>query len=219
MTNLKALSDEARVFGWASGTQDPGLIQEQASELGWQEVAARRGDPFVATLRPTTESQAHPRSLSRQFGLGAQPLHTDGAHMPLPPDFVVLFCKYPSVTTTRLYRPLFSPSNGSGALSPSAARHGMFLVGSGRDSFFSSASNGSSYRFDPGCMAACDTRAHQVAFHFANAFDRATQHSWATRDQVLVIDNNATLHARSALAEGDEERELVRILFRVDSTQ
>ena len=39
-------------------------------------------------------------------------------------------------------------------------------------------------------------------------------HEWSAAGQVLVVDNRRTLHARSAVAEGDLERELTRIAFR-----
>jgi hypothetical protein len=95
----------------------------------------------------------------------------------------------------------------------------MFLIRNGRDSFFAPAFSGSGYRFDPGCMTACDMRSNQVALHFASAFDRATEHQWTAGGQLLLIDNGSALHARSAVAEGDTDRELTRVAFLTSETR
>ena len=38
---------------------------------------------------------------------------------------------------------------------------------------------------------------------------------WTGAGQVLVVDNRRALHARAAVAEGDMDRELIRVAFRV----
>jgi hypothetical protein len=81
VTDLKALAVAARKKGWASGHGDVDSIRQQAGLLGWVEVAPRRGDPTVSVLRPADEGTAHLSSLSAVYGLGPQPLHTDGAHL------------------------------------------------------------------------------------------------------------------------------------------
>ena len=99
-------------------------------------------------------------------------------------------------------------------MSPDALRHGMFLVRSGRDSFYAPALSESGYRYDPGCMAPCDARARDVQRYFEQESSRASAHKWTAIDQVLVVDNRNALHARSAVADGDLDRELTRIAFR-----
>jgi len=94
----------------------------------------------------------------------------------------------------------------------------MFLIRNGRDSFYAPAlSEDLRYRYDPGCMTPCDARARQVAQYFDEQLGNATTHEWRTADQLLVIDNRQTLHARSAVANGDLGRELIRIAFRIGS--
>jgi alpha-ketoglutarate-dependent taurine dioxygenase len=164
----------------------------------------------VSVLRPTEKGAARPNSLSARYGLGQQPLHTDGAHLQRPPDLVVLFSERPSTTPTRLWRATY------GLLPPppyAALRHGMFLVHSGRDSFYSPALSASGYRYDPGCMTACDTRAREVTQYFEGQLSHASTYEWMGWDQVLVIDNRRVLHARSAVGEDDIGRELTRIAF------
>jgi alpha-ketoglutarate-dependent taurine dioxygenase len=211
VVDLEALAATARREGWTSGSGDLESIRQQAKSLGWIEVAPRRGDPTVSVLRPTEKIVARPNSLSARYGLGQQPLHTDGAHLHRPPDLVVLFSERPSATPTRLWRATYAPPPPP---PPHAALwHGMFLVHSGRDSFYSPALTGSGYRYDPGCMTACDTRARQVAQYFERQLSHASTHEWMGWDQVLVIDNRRVLHARAAVGEDDMDRELTRIAF------
>jgi alpha-ketoglutarate-dependent taurine dioxygenase len=91
----------------------------------------------------------------------------------------------------------------------------MFLVRNGRDSFYAPALSQQDlrYRYDPGCMTPCDARAREVARYFDEQLGNATAHEWAEAGQLLVIYNRDTLHARSAVAEGDQARELTRIAF------
>jgi len=213
MADLEALAVTARAKGWAPGLGDVESVRKQAASLGWVEVAPRRGDATVSALRPVTASAAHPSSLSAVYGLGQQPLHTDGAHLQVPPDVLVFICARPSATPTRLWRPNLA---GRRSVRPLAALdHGMFLVRNGRDSFYAPARSGSSYRYDPGCMTPCDARARQVQEYFEQQSSRASAHEWSAAGQVLVVDNRRALHGRSAMADGDLERELTRIAFRI----
>jgi hypothetical protein len=172
---------------------------------------------MVSALHPVPQTMAHPNSLSATYGLGAQPLHTDGAHLPAPPDILVFISRASSGTPTLLWRP--NALHDFGLSQPKSARHGMFLVQNGRDSFFSSALDGMRYRFDPGCMSPCDLRAEETMSYFSNALHQATAYDWSFDSQLLVVDNRRALHARSSVADGDGQRTLLRIAFRIGQTQ
>jgi hypothetical protein len=218
VTDLKALVAAAIEEGWAAGCGDAESIRAQAKELEWAEIAPRRGDPTVSVLRPTPVSAAHTNSLSSIYGLGEQPLHTDGAHLANPPDIVVLIAGGPSPTTTLTWSSSDSmPPRGA----PNAAFwNGMFLVRNGRDSFYAPVlSRGVRYRYDPGCMTPCDARAGEVSRYFGEQLSSATVHEWQAAGQLLVIDNSHCLHARSAVADGDLGRELTRITFRTKAAR
>lgn len=213
MTDLKHLAATAFKDGWAPGSGDVESIRQQAASLGWTEIAPRRGDPTVSVLRPTTAEVARPNSLSSKYGLGQQPLHTDGAHLSNPPDIVVLIASASSLTATRLW------STG-GQMPPRGAPNGafwngMFLVRNGRDSFYAPALSGRRYRYDPGCMTPCDARAREVVQYFDEQLGNSAVHEWGAADQLLVIDNRDSMHARSAVADGDQARELTRIAFHI----
>lgn len=221
MAGFAALVSAARRDGWASGSGDIDAIRRDAKSLGWAEIPTRRGGAAVSVLRPVEAGTAHPRSLSAAYGLGQQPLHTDGAHLPDPPDFVVLVSTRPSATATRLWAATARRSRSRGQGSPPSAAfdHGMFLVHNGHDSFFAPARSGARYRFDPGCMTACDARACEVEEYFTSQLAQATTYEWTTSGQVLVIDNQQALHARSAVAKGDSDRELIRVAFRAGTAK
>jgi alpha-ketoglutarate-dependent taurine dioxygenase len=160
-------------------------------------------------LRPVAREAAHPRSISAVHGLDAQPLHTDGAHLPEPPGMVLLACQDANSTATLLW-----DSRGPAARSAPrrALEHGMFLVHNRQDSFFAPAVVGREHRFDPVCMTPCDSRAHAAAAYLAEQIGRSERHVWSS-DEVLLIDNRHVLHARAAVAEADEDRALTRIAF------
>lgn len=217
--DLKALTQGAQARGWASGFGDIDSIRKQAASLGWTEVSTRRGDAAVSVLRPVDAAAAHPRSLSAAYGLGKQPLHTDGAHLTDPPELVVLISQCPSTTPTQLWRAIGTPRRRTQGVTLTVLRHGMFLVHNRHDSFYAPALFGNQYRFDPGCMTACDARAREVEQYFANQITQAAAYEWQYAGQVLIIDNHRTLHARSAVAEDDLDRKLVRIAFRTKGAQ
>lgn len=204
------LAGAAQRGGWATGTGSIDEIREQAAELGWTEVATRRGDPPVSQLRPASRSGARPNSLSARYGLGAQPLHTDGAHLEQPPKFVVLLAEQPTLTPTLLYRLAHRPSGNP--IPWDALRCGMFLVHNWRDSFFAPV-HGSVTRYDPGCMSPCDQRAYLAVRHFEAALADAVMHEWLNPGQLLMIHNWSALHARAAVADGDDDRQLTRVAF------
>jgi hypothetical protein len=218
--DLEDLMSEAQRAGWASGSGHIDAIREHAASLGWAEIPARRGDTPVAVLRLAEPGAAHPRSLSATYGLSQQPLHTDGAHLTDPPDIVVLICSHPSPTATRVWAAAqAAKSRGVALPSPSALTHGMFLVHNGRDSFFAPAPADWDYRYDPGCMTACDARARQVEEYFMGQLAEAATFEWTSAGQVLVVDNRHALHSRAAVADGDMDRELIRVAFRVTAAK
>ncbi len=195
--------------GWASfgGTLDD--VTEYALKTGWQAVALRRGDDVVTDLRAVTAAEARQNSISSRTGLGAQPLHTDGAHLETPPDLVALASLYSHRASTRLWA-----SNGANAPWDDL-RHGVFRVSDGTVGRYRLAVDGDSIRFDACCMTPLDERSRRVVRFFRTALDTAYRHQWIRNTpEVLLIDNRRTLHAREAVNPADPPRHLTRIAFR-----
>lgn len=195
--------------GWASfgGTLED--VTDYARETGWQAVALRRGDDVITKLRAVTAAEARPNSISSRTGMGAQPLHTDGAHLETPPDVVALASACSHRASTRLWT-----SNGANAPWDDL-RHGVFHVSDGTVRRYCFAGDGTSIHFDPCCMTPLDERSRRVVRFFRTAFDTAYQHQWNRKTpEVLLIDNRRTLHAREAVDPADPSRHLSRIAFR-----
>ena len=212
MSTLLQLYEQVRRHGWACGLGDPATFIAEAKRIGWEPVIQRRGEGEASTLIPVTADQARPRSLSATYGLGPQPLHTDGAHLPTPPDVLMLYCEQNSSTDTLLWRSA-GLLGGQVVSPPRGLWDGMFLVENGRDSFYSPARDVRGYRYDPGCMQACDQRAAAVVAYFTGQLEHAEKHSWAEPGTVLMLDNRSVLHARAAVTETDRDRELIRVAF------
>ncbi|MGA5181326.1 hypothetical protein ACPCBF_16305 [Streptomyces pseudogriseolus] len=210
---LEDLLKASKTQGWAVGQATMAQVRRGATMLQWTEVPIRRGGLALSTLRPLDQAEAEPNSLSARHGKGAQPLHSDGAHLRHPPDIVVLACETTSTTPTRLW-----PRNRYGRYIgglPEFVHHGVFLIASGKDSFFATATEGGHLRYDSGCMIPCDARARQSAQYFADQESSVSEHEWNEPGQVLLIDNRRVLHARAS-AEHEPEREIQRLSFHLN---
>jgi hypothetical protein len=207
---MKDLAAQALKMGWASGSGSLALLRLSAGNLGWSEVTFRSADPPVTSLRPLDNGEARPNSLSSRYGKAVQPLHTDGAHLAEPPDFVLLLAEKTSEVPTLLWKCEIIhyqlPSYND-------LLHGVFLVRNGSESFFRTAASGLDLRYDPGCMAPCDERSRRTVRFFADVTKSAVEHHWDTPGKVLLIDNRRVLHAR-ADAEDEPDREIKRVAFR-----
>lgn len=207
---LRALVEAARKNGWSTGIASINQLRYQARWQSLEPITSRRSREDVEVLRPVEHEQAPKRSLSATYGLGAQPLHTDGAHQTEPPDIVILAARQPSPVPTMLWRHDWTTA---GSIREDLT-HRLFTVDDGRTRFLAPAYSRGRIRFDPGCMSPADSRARRVVEHFRNALDSATAFEWTDPDQVLVINNRIVLHAR-ADAEPDTDRELQRLMFRI----
>jgi len=195
--------------GWATfdGTLED--VSNHARKSEWRAVALRRGDKVISDLHALTAGEARPNSISSRTGLGAQPLHTDGAHLDTPPDIVALASTCSHRASTRLW-------TSSGANTPWDELHqGVFRVSDGMVHRYRFAGDGDSIGFDPCCMTPMDESSRRVVRFFMSAYETAYRHQWSRyTPEVLLIDNRRTLHAREAVDPADPPRHLIRIAFR-----
>lgn len=194
---------------WAALQCDFGVATAAALRLGWHGAALRSGEPDNSVLRPLSITEAHPNSLSSRYGLEAQPLHTDGAHLRRPPDVVILHNR----TTSRTSTALWSPDNAQAVINENAWRSGIFTVATGRHKFLASALDQSALRLDPGCMTPADQLAREVLQEAQDARTNCTEFAWSTPGTTLVINNRRALHARNPVDPGDLERRIHRATF------
>lgn len=190
MTSLIHLATDALANGWAVSSGSIQDVVAEARVLGWRSSPVRRGAPDVATLRPVSVQDAHPRSLSAMVGLDQQPFHTDGAHIRQMPDIVVLAAVGRSETPTLLVDP---------GIPTEHQLQGVFKVSDGRTAFYATAADAENrWRYDPGCMTPADDQARIAAQELEGLAALACRHEWSETNMVLVIANRRVLHARAA---------------------
>lgn len=211
--------------GWHIGTaRSFGQIVASAARAGLISVPNYASGPTAATLRPNSGETARPGSLSSKTGKGAQPMHTDGAHLRRVPAYVLLWSDSVNATATRLWRPTVGPKQ---------TVQGIFVVSSGNDRFLAPAARAivtvkapagarlplwqdvlSGLRFDPTCMTPADDDARLLAEHLTSPPDCEVRDvNWSQPNQYLLIDNRRVLHGRAAVEDGDDARELLRANF------
>ena len=211
---MKGVKDALAANGWAVLTAPHSavntlqhLVAGIARQLG-SPRASRKGGDLVDHLRPIGANAAKPRSLSALYGTGSFPWHTDGAHWPVPPRYLVLACAQASANTAAT---IIWDARQSLALNSEAARQANFRVCNGAHSFYATTTSPlqSYYRFDPGCMSPLDSTAQRLLEEVEDEGTSVSDHvAWAP-GIIAVIDNWRCLHRR-ANAEQDTARYLLR---------
>lgn len=182
---------EAARKGWV--TVDTGECVEAIAAAVWSIGTPRTSrtlEPGLERLTPRLPREAPRRSLSAVHGLGAFPFHTDGAHWPVPPRWVIMWCEDSDNDRPTLlmhWRDVLAASRDTGPAT--------FLVRNGRWSHFAVVHGHA--RFDAGCMSPQNKSARSIV----DALDHAQpqipneSHKWI-QGQALILDNQAVLHAR-----------------------
>lgn len=191
------------MFGFAAAG---GTLEDVRRIFSFDESWQVRDGEGRNDLRPLSQAQAPPRSLSATYGLGAQPLHTDGAHLASPPDIIVLHAAEATPTATVVWRPSLNDL-------PLGVTWGLFTVRARGHSSLGPAWDGQRFVYDPGCMSPADHLAKEAATFFDANRAAATVHEWTAADQLLFIDNRRALHARNAVI--DPERRVSRLALNI----
>ena len=208
--DLANLAKAAR-GSWARGAGTVNELRTAAAQQGWTEIPMRSTDAALTALRPESQAGAAPNSLSAIHGLAEQPLHTDGAHLRRPPDWIALVVDQPNSTPTKLWR----LPTGSGRVPWNELLNGVFLVSNGPDRFLTTSGESRGVRYDAACMAPCDQRAKRAANFFLEVEKDAEDHSWHLAGEILLINNRKALHGRRAVTDANDiaSRTVHRITF------
>jgi hypothetical protein len=182
---------KARAAGWAqvySGFS-PQEIAVAVSLVG-SPLRSRDRTGGIEQLIPRHQHETSTPSLSARYGLGEFPFHSDAAHWPSPPRWVVMWCEVDETrrpTNLHYWSPLVER-----ACKDTAAN---FLVRNGRRSFFVDVRKEA--RLDAGCMIPQNHAAHRMIelSSLANAPEPIAI-MWEA-GMVLILDNKRMLHARS----------------------
>ena len=172
-------------------------------------------DSAYHDLRPYAADEAPRRSMSSFVGMGQQPMHTDRAHTPIPPRYVLLLCLDPGEhpCPTQLWKP--DMEQLAGEQSSMMQRAHWVFYGGQTPAFYGCILECSQtlhrLRFDPYCMRAASFCRYRVehAQDLLSASSRKATVQWETGG-LLIVDNWRCLHARSSGADKAPSRRLRR---------
>ena len=194
-------------------------LVDLANELG-KPVSLAAGT-LTKSLFPKSKDDAPMNSMSALFGLGAFPLHTDMAHWHRPARYVLLRSVSSTSNTPTLV--LDTEDFFTEELREEWARS-VWKIKKIRCPFLStivSSSSRESFRWDPCCMFPFNKAAKELKPVIAETLEGALRtygHAveWSSPGMALVLDNWRVLHARPAIVDKTERRELQRIVVRGD---
>jgi Taurine catabolism dioxygenase TauD, TfdA family len=208
--------NELQANGWAlvSGTDATAL--DVARQIG-RPVPAYHGGDEVQLLRPLQRAAAPDKSLSAAHGLEAFPLHTDAAHHPVPPRYIVMrFAEEKPSKCATLLVPVSSIKFDASSLR--ALRRDVWLVSGGRGKFTTTILDPflipghEIFRYDAACMRPVNSVFKRSGDLLKEILSTVTalRIKW-TKKSCLIIDNWHVLHGREA-ADENESRILERVL-------
>lgn len=178
------------------------------------------GQPIVTVLSPHEKESARPNSTSAMYGRDAFPLHTDMAHWPLPPRYMVLRARVPASDF-----PTVLIDSHKIELSPlireQCHRASWKVVGVKKSflcSMFFSHNGISGFRWDVCTMVPYGPLAKSVTPTMKEALERLLKKepismNWESHDDLLIIDNWRMVHMRPAINESAQHRTLERVLI------
>lgn len=185
-----------------------------ANRLG-RAVPVRPHGPTTDRLRPTSTSDASPRSLSALHGLAEFPFHTDAAHHAVPPRYLLLRLEDGACTAVPTLVVDGRPTELAVKDATTLSREMWLVRPGGSRAFYAPILDRSRtlLRFDAGCMAAPTGTAlageELLRQHLASA--RKKEIRWY-QGLTLVLDNWRMLHARPNIPRMERGRILLRKL-------
>jgi alpha-ketoglutarate-dependent taurine dioxygenase len=189
-------------------------IEQVLNHLG-SLVPHQRTNLWHNDLIPLTNERARPGSMSSFVGTGEQPSHTDGAHMLVPPRYLVFYCLDPGESPC--HTNLWITSQKALLLSrPRILTEATWVFNDGvQDPFYAPITEARGglvrVRFDPFCMCAAPSSCGTVSSAEVTllSYTSFVRIEWST-SSMLIIDNWRCLHARGAGAALAPSRRLRR---------
>lgn len=209
------IQTEVLETGWAVTQVDTACqarhratVLHLASALGT--VTATRGHCAIDELRPKTQNEARPSSMSAVFGLGAQPWHMDMAHRPSPARFIVLSCIESG--EQECATELLDWRRALGEEHLTTANHEPVLVRSGRSSFYTTMldEHRRFLRQDPTCISGLTDCGRMLQAKINETSCKPVYRMHWRPGRTLIFDNWRLLHRR-ADASQSKSRTLLRV--------
>jgi len=164
------------------------ILRELLQELGSNNVR-------YTFLKPRSDGGG--KSLSGRHGFGEFPLHSDGAHLNEPPDYILLMAPRTRTTPTLVADPIDLIDVES-----ECAKQAIFSVqrqGRRFNTHFISSKNGVSFlRYNSDTMIPKNSAALEIQKRMRKLRNRAFQLHWS-KFALLVLDNRSMLHGRAQI--------------------
>jgi hypothetical protein len=213
----KALAEEGWCFFRDSALAND--ILKTASLFG--DPVYQPGVPTVAILKPRERAIARPNSTSELYGYDAFPIHTDMAHWPLPPRYIVMRS---SIVVAGLPTMLIDSCDLQlDSFAYEQWCRASWLVSKVRQpylcSMFFDHEGGRGIRWDVCTMSPYGKTAAAVVLDITATFHRLLESSpividWQSSDDILIVDNWRMLHMRPSIHKAAKDRTLERVLVK-----
>lgn len=177
------------------------------------------GLPMISVLRPHEREAARENTTSSIYGRTAFPLHTDMAHWPLPPRYMLMRASTPVPGLPTIL--VDSHKLRLDPISREYCRRASWMVTGVRQPFLCSMDfdhrGRRGIRWDTCTMSPYGQIAKSIHATLSAAFqelldDASIPMDWSFSDEVLIIDNWRMLHMRPCIPESAMHRTLERVL-------
>jgi hypothetical protein len=180
---------------------------------------------LIAELRPLLVSEARPCTTSGKYGRGSFPLHTDMAHWPVPPRYLVMRSAGSAAATPTLLVDA-KALDLDGRYGPHWRRAVWRVIQVRRPflcSMHFSIGKTTGLRWDPDAMVPHSSLAEELAIDLSETLERsrhtqATAFTWKQPNNLLIVDNWRIMHARPDVQDADAHRLLQRVVVRGEGT-
>ncbi len=207
--------------GWAElgAVAGPSDLLKVAQMLG--QVVHQYSRPSVSMLKPLAEREADPSTTSALHGMGKFPYHTDLAHWPTPPRYVVMgngdcLSNVPTLL-------LDTRSDQKIIRLRESGRRAVWKVTKATRPFLCSLQfvhrGTEGFRWDRNVMAPANSSALTLETELIQALETNVTNNevafgWKVPNTCLVIDNWRVLHARPSVPSAEAHRRLYRAFSR-----
>lgn len=209
------------MHGWCSfcDSELASDILIAAAQLG--EPVCYPGSSMVGVLKPQDREVARPNSTSSLYGYDAFPLHTDMAHWPIPPRYLVMRA---SVVVPGLATVLIDSQDLSlDSIARERWHRASWMVSGVQNPYLCSVffdhKGKRGFRWDVCTMSPYGKLAADVAPDIAAALQDLLDSSpifmdWQSPEEILIIDNWRMVHMRPSIHEAGKSRTLERVLVK-----
>ena len=212
------LLEKVQTYGWANiqVSPDPVDILNLSRSLGT--IVHQPSRPEISTLKPLEKNSAQANTTSALYGLGKFPFHTDLAHWPLPPRYVVMG----NGNTLSNIPTLLLDTRSSGLFEHLCknAKLGVWNIKKTLRPFacslFLTQSNKIGLRWDSNVMSPLNIAARQIGTELSQLLESESRtheisHKWNVPGLCVVIDNWRVLHSRPSIPLNEASRVLYRV--------